>query len=87
MVWLQAQQAPTRGFGEHAIGEIPAASHEIGAQGQALAQIVEGGQPELAVSSGAGVFYFANPDDAARAPGREPAFAQRPPTRESLLPI
>lgn len=68
LVWLQAQQPPTRGFGEHAIGEVPAASHEIGAQGQALAQIVEGGQPELAVSSGAGVFYFAIPDDPAADP-------------------
>ncbi len=68
LVWLQAQQAPTRGLGEHAIGEVPAASHEIGAQGQALAQIVEGGQPELAVSSGAGVFYFAIPDDPAAGP-------------------
>ncbi|TIM71221.1 MAG: VCBS repeat-containing protein, partial [Mesorhizobium sp.] len=36
--------------------------------GQALAQIVEGGQPELAVSSGAGVFYFAIPDDPAADP-------------------
>lgn len=68
LVWLQTQQAPGRGFGEHAIGEVPAASHEIGAQGQALAQIVEGGQPELAVSSGAGVFYFAIPDDSAAGP-------------------
>ena len=82
-----AAKARARGFEEHAIGDVPAASHELGSQGHALAQIVKGGQPELAVSSGAGVFYFAIPDDAAGGPGREPAFAPRPPTRGSLLPI
>lgn len=43
--WLQAQQASARGFEERAIGE--AGSHELGAQGHALAQIVEGGRPRL----------------------------------------
>ncbi|WP_287138784.1 hypothetical protein [Mesorhizobium sp.] len=45
LAWLQAQQASARGFEERAIGE--AGSHELGAQGHALAQIVEGGRPRL----------------------------------------
>lgn len=45
LAWLQAQQASARGFEERAIGE--AGSHELGAQGHALAQIVEGGRPSL----------------------------------------
>ncbi len=74
-----AAKARARGLREHAIGDVRAASHELGSQGHALAQIVKGGQPELAVSSGAGVFYFAIPDGTRRrAPGREPAFAPRP---------
>ncbi|SIT57932.1 hypothetical protein BQ8794_50034 [Mesorhizobium prunaredense] len=47
LAWLQAQQASARGFEEHAIGEVPAASREIGAQGHAPSQIVEGGRPSL----------------------------------------
>ncbi|CAH2394641.1 conserved hypothetical protein [Mesorhizobium ventifaucium] len=63
LVWLHAEDIEAHRFEEHEIGEVPAASHELGSQGHALAQVVKRGKPELAVSSGGGVFYFKIPDD------------------------
>ncbi|HXV31052.1 MAG TPA: VCBS repeat-containing protein [Sinorhizobium sp.] len=67
-LWLKAIDASAHEFEEYVIGEVPAASHDLGSQGRALAQIVEGGHPEVAVSSGGGVFYFEIPDDPAATP-------------------
>lgn len=61
--WLKTVDAVAHKFEEHVIGEVPAATHDLGSQGHVFAQIVEGGLPELAVSSGNGVFYFTVPDD------------------------
>ncbi len=60
-VWLKAMAPTVDRFQEYAIGEVPAASHDLGSQGHVLAQIIAGGRPELAVSSGGGVFYFEIP--------------------------
>jgi hypothetical protein len=67
-VWLKAIDPAAQRFEEHVIGDVPATSHDLGSQGHALAQIVKGGFPELAVSSGGGVFYFEIPDDPAAGP-------------------
>lgn len=84
LAWLQAQQASARGFEEHAIGEVPAASHDLGAGPCTVAD--RGRRPaELAVASGIGVFYFPIPDDTAAGPLA--AFALRPLTRGSRSPI
>ena len=67
-LWLEAGDEEGGTVKEHLVGEVPAASHSLGSQGRALAQIVKGGLPELAVSSGGGVFYFEVPDDPAAGP-------------------
>ncbi|WP_287327620.1 hypothetical protein [Mesorhizobium sp.] len=64
LAWLQAQQASARGFEEHAIGEVPAASHDLGA-GPCTVADRRRGPAELAVASGLGVFYFPIPGDTA----------------------
>ncbi|WP_287191391.1 hypothetical protein [Mesorhizobium sp.] len=45
LAWLQAQQASARALRN--VQSAEAGSHELGAQGHALAQIVEGGRPSL----------------------------------------
>jgi hypothetical protein len=67
-VWLETKDAAANTFEEHLIGEVPRASHELGSQGHALSQIVKGKRPELAVSSGGGVYYFESTDDPADRP-------------------
>jgi hypothetical protein len=62
LVWLKAADDEARSFKERAVGEVPAASHALGAQGHLLADLVPGGRPELVVSSGGGVFYFHIPE-------------------------
>lgn len=63
VVWLKAADPDARIFQEHLIGEVPAASHELGSQGHALAQIATGGRAEIVVSSGGGVFHFQIPEN------------------------
>lgn len=41
------------------VGTVPKASHALGTQGYAVADIEPGGLPEIVMSSGGGVFYFA----------------------------
>jgi hypothetical protein len=63
LVWLEPTDDAAQHFREHRIGEVPAASHELGAQGRSIVQVHPGGRPELAVSSGGGVFLFEVPVD------------------------
>lgn len=58
IVSLTAAAQDGTAFTEHLIGEIPRASHTLGSQGHAVADIVPGATAEIVVSSGAGVFYF-----------------------------
>jgi FG-GAP-like repeat len=44
------------------LGSVPLASHDLGAQGYRLAQLEAGGPPEIVLSSGDGLYYFAAPD-------------------------
>ncbi|MDH3580968.1 MAG: VCBS repeat-containing protein [Hyphomicrobiales bacterium] len=67
-VWLGLANSGSRDFKEYIVGEVPRASHDQGSQGHVLADIVPGGLPEIAVSSGNGVFYFESPDDPASVP-------------------
>jgi FG-GAP-like repeat len=78
LVWLEATDDVAQHFRAHPIGEVPAASHELGAQGHALAQIRAGGRPELAVSSGAGVFAFEIPTTPAAGPWPRTRIAAAP---------
>ncbi len=45
------------------IGNVPPSDHTLGFQGSKLAQIEEGGSPEVVVSSYEGVYYFRIPAD------------------------
>jgi hypothetical protein len=58
MVLLRSTDATASTFHEYVLGEVPAASHDLGSQGHVLANLVGDEQPEIAVSSGGGVFYF-----------------------------
>ena len=68
LVLLTATDVSAHSFAEHPIGEVPRASHDLGSQGHELADIIPGGLPEFAVSSGNGVFYFTSPVDPASGP-------------------
>jgi hypothetical protein len=46
----------------HSIGDVPKASHDLGAQGYRIADLVPGGKPEVAISSGGGIYFFEIPD-------------------------
>jgi hypothetical protein len=59
--WLEATNAGATAWSTTDIGTLPASSHPIGMQGYRIAQIEAGGRPEIVLSSGGGVFYFAIP--------------------------
>ncbi len=77
-VWLGAAKSSAHDFEEHIIGEVPRASHDLGSQGHVVADIVPGGLPEIAVSSGKGVFYFESSDDPASVPWSRTHVSQDP---------
>jgi hypothetical protein len=59
--WLEATNAGGTAWSSTLVGNLPPSSHGLGMQGAAVAQIEAGGRPELAFSSGGGVFYFRIP--------------------------
>lgn len=67
-VWLKATSSDARTFQVHIIGDVPAASHNLGSQGHVLAWITRGMRSQLAVSSGQGVYYFDAPGEPASGP-------------------
>jgi hypothetical protein len=63
VTWLEATNAAATAWSTTPIGTLPPASHSIGMQGYRIADVEEGGRPEILLSSGGGVFYFAIPGD------------------------
>jgi len=64
--WLEATNAAGTSWSSTPIGTLPQSPHDEGMQGYRVAQLEAGGLPEVALSSGDGLFYFrvpaANPD-------------------------
>ena len=56
--WLRRSGPALTDWAVHRIGDVPKASHELGAQGHRIADLVPGGKPEIAVSSGGGIYIF-----------------------------
>lgn len=61
LYWLEAADAGGTSWDTVQIGSVPIASHNLGAQGYRSGQIEAGGRPEIAISSGQGVYYFRIP--------------------------
>lgn len=61
LYWLRRKDQELKEWTIHRIGAVPAASHELGAQGYRVADIVPGGTPEIAISSGGGIYFFEVP--------------------------
>ena len=61
VTWLEATNAGATAWSATPIGTLPASSHPIGMQGYRIADVETGGRPEILLSSGGGVFYFAIP--------------------------
>jgi VCBS repeat protein len=59
--WLEATNAAATAWTSTLIGNLPASSHGLGMQGYRAAQLEAGGRPELAFSSGGGLYYFRIP--------------------------
>jgi len=70
LYWLQPMDRTLEEWTSHRIGAVPKASHELGAQGYRIADLVPGGKPEVVISSGGGIYYFEVPADPAGAPWR-----------------
>jgi hypothetical protein len=63
VAWLEAANAGATAWTSTAIGTLPPSSHPIGMQGYRIADVEDGGRPEILLSSGGGVWYFAIPAD------------------------
>ena len=61
LFWLEPADSTLKSWTAHKIGTVPKASHNLGAQGYRIADIVPGGKPEVAISSGGGIYYFEVP--------------------------
>jgi hypothetical protein len=61
VVWLEATDAAATGWNAVPIGSLPASSHGLGMQGARVADLEPGGAPEVVLSSGGGIHYFAVP--------------------------
>src|SRR3989344_4224642 len=59
--WLEALNCSGTSWNFIRIGDVPVASHPIGAQGYRTADIRPGGREEILISSGAGIWYFEVP--------------------------
>lgn len=65
LYWLEAVDTAASDWNSVRIGGVEAASHNLGAQGYATAQIEAGGKPEILISSGNGIYYFRIPAEPA----------------------
>lgn len=61
LFWLQRKGDGLKEWSAHRIGAVPTASHSLGAQGYRIADILPGGKPEIAFSSGGGIYVFLVP--------------------------
>ncbi|MBN2201558.1 VCBS repeat-containing protein [bacterium] len=60
--WLEAAEATGSSWAQVCeIGSLARATHTLGSQGHAVLQIEAGGGPEIAVTSGNGIYYFRIP--------------------------
>ena len=59
--WLEPTSAAAQAWNSVKIGEVPSASHDLGAQGYRTAQLEAGGKEEVIISSGNGIYYFRVP--------------------------
>lgn len=59
--WLEATDAAATAWIQVYVGSVPQASHPEGAQGYRIGQIEAGGRPEVAITSGDGIYYFRIP--------------------------
>jgi hypothetical protein len=78
LVWLASKGAALADWTVHSIGMVPNAGHSLGAQGYRVADIVPGGKPEVAVSSGDGVYFFEAPPGPIPSPWRRTHVSGRP---------
>ena len=78
LYWLEAPAEPDGTWDTVSIGTAPRASHDLGAQGVAVAQLVPGGGDEVIVSSGAGIFGFEIPEDPSGGNWRQIHVSDRP---------
>jgi hypothetical protein len=78
VVLLKASDATATRFDEIPVGVVPRASHELGSQGHVVAQVLPGGSPEIVLSSGGGVFYFATEGDPVRGSWRRVRISGEP---------
>lgn len=56
--WLEAIDAGATAWTEVFVGSMARVSHSEGAQGYRIGQIESGGKPEVAITSGDGIYYF-----------------------------
>ncbi len=61
LYWLEATDVDGSAWNSVKIGTVNRASHELGAQGYQIGQVESGGKPEVVISSGSGIYYFAVP--------------------------
>jgi len=61
LYWLEAANTFGTSWNAVRMGDVPGASHALGAQGYRLADVRLGGKPEFIISSGAGIWYFTIP--------------------------
>ncbi len=65
--WLEAEDEQGNAWRATKIGELPATDH-VNGQGYELAQVIEGGKPEILLSVGDGIYYVEISDDPEVAP-------------------
>jgi hypothetical protein len=61
LYWLETIDLQNNTWESTRFGSVEKASHGLGAQGYRLAQVVEGSQSEILISSGNGIYYFQIP--------------------------
>ncbi len=59
--WLEATDLSGTSWNQVKVGNVPSASHSLGAQGYKTGQVEAGGKPEILFSSGDGIYYFRIP--------------------------
>jgi hypothetical protein len=56
--WLERQPNGTDSWKSTRVGSLPRASHDLGTQGYAVADLEAGGRAEIIMTSGRGAYYF-----------------------------
>ncbi|QQR78684.1 MAG: VCBS repeat-containing protein [Candidatus Moraniibacteriota bacterium] len=61
LYWLEAANTSGTSWNAVRMGDVPATSHVLGAQGYRFADLRSGGRPEIVTSSSVGIWYFTIP--------------------------